>query len=316
LGGLCGRGYEQLTACRGRIAEADIDACGTNRCYLDAGYCYAKHVTGGRIIKGGFVDGAGDVGGGIAALALSLALLCGGLLGLCKVLSFVFLGAARKAIAKATWMNDYVAMLVGCLVTAVVQSSSVVTSALTPLCGLGVLPLEKMLPLTLGANVGTTATALMAAISALTHDAVHIALCHLGFNIWGILIWFPAPAMRRVPLGAARLLGLYAAHFRLVPAIYVVLVFVLCPGILLGVSALFSSSVPCGVAASALLAAAIGAFEFWWTRLGGCYRVLPEQAREAGRRALRRADRELAGYAEAGEASHASAESKAVAATE
>lgn len=48
------------------------------------------------------------------------------------------------------------------------------------------------------------------------------------------------------------------------PAIYVVLVFVLCPGILLGVSALFSSSVPCGVAASALLAAAIGAFEFWW----------------------------------------------------
>merc|ERR1712151_774369 len=111
-------------------------------------------------------------------------------------------------------MGDYVALLAGLGVTILVQSSSVTTSALTPLCGVGVLPLEKMMPMTLGANIGTTCTALIASLVSLKFNAVQIALCHLCFNIVGILIWFPVPIMRNVPLGAARLLGLYASYYR------------------------------------------------------------------------------------------------------
>mmetsp|Transcript_49696 Transcript_49696/g.138011 ORF Transcript_49696/g.138011 Transcript_49696/m.138011 type:complete len:608 (+) Transcript_49696:73-1896(+) len=298
-------GYKKLTSCGGYIAEVDIEVCGEDRCFLDAGAYYTRYVEQGRIIKGGFVEGAGDMGGGAIALVLSLILLCGGLVGLCKVLSFLFMGGAKRAIVAATRTNDYVAMLVGCLMTVVVQSSSVVTSVLTPLCGIGLLPLAKMFPMSLGANVGTTATALIAALSAFTHDAVHIALCHLVFNLEGILIWFPAPVMRRVPLGAAKLLGLYAAHFRLVPVIYVVVVFVIVPGVLLGVSALFEASVAGGVVVSLLLLGAVAAFEFWWLRLGGCNRLLSEEARAEGRRALQEADKELAGDAEAPEAPEA-----------
>merc|ERR1711972_837099 len=116
----------------------------------------------------------------------------------------------KTIIHYSTKLNDYLAMAIGVALTVVVQSSSVVTSALTPLCGLGVLPLDKMLPMTLGANIGTTCTALIASLVSLKFGAVQIALCHLLFNITGILIWFPVPFMRQIPIAGARLLGLYA----------------------------------------------------------------------------------------------------------
>jgi sodium-dependent phosphate cotransporter len=53
-------------------------------------------------------------------------------------------------------LTDYAALLVGAIMTVLVQSSSVFTSALTPLVGVGCLKLERMYPLTLGSNVGTT----------------------------------------------------------------------------------------------------------------------------------------------------------------
>merc|ERR1711972_1144605 len=111
-----------------------------------------------------------------------------------------FMGNAKKLIRYSLKLNDYIAILIGVGITIVVQSSSVTTSALTPLCGMGVLPLKKMLPLTLGANIGTTCTALIASLVSLKFGAVQIALVHLFFNITGILIWFPVPIMRNVPL--------------------------------------------------------------------------------------------------------------------
>merc|ERR1719399_1247168 len=110
---------------------------------------------------------------------------------------------ANKIIRWSLQLNDYLAILIGLGITILVQSSSVTTSALTPLCALGVLPLDKMLPMTLGANIGTTCTALIASLVSLKFGAVQIALVHLLFNIVGILIFFPVPQMRRLPLGAA-----------------------------------------------------------------------------------------------------------------
>merc|ERR1712178_348536 len=127
------------------------------------------------------------------------------------------------------------------------QSSSIVTSTLTPVVALGIITVEDMLPLTLGANIGTTCTAFLAAIVTEKKNAVQIALCHLWFNIFGILIWFPAPFMRKFPLGAARLLGLYASFYRFTPPLYILVMFVFVPLIGLGVSAAFDASVGGGV---------------------------------------------------------------------
>ena len=81
-----------------------------------------------------------------------------------------------------------VALVVGIVVTIAVQSSSITTSILIPLSAAGVLTLRNAYPVTLGANVGTTITALLAALAASSPDSLTVALrAHTTFNIIGIL---------------------------------------------------------------------------------------------------------------------------------
>jgi len=212
-----------------------------------------------------------------------------------KLLQLLLMKKAKKIIAKAVHMNDYIGILVGLGITIVVQSSSVTTSALTPLCGVGVIPLEKMLPMTLGANIGTTMTALIAALSSMKYGGLQIALCHLLFNLIGILIWFPVPIMRNVPLTAARTLGLYASYFRFVPAAYIMTMFVVLPAILLAVSAVGDASVAGGVILFLLFVAAVIGFVYWWVWMEGCYKVLSKEQREEGLAELAKAQAEVLG---------------------
>lgn len=73
--------------------------------------------------------------------------------------------------------------------TILVQSSSIFTSTLTPLVGLGVITVERVYPFTLGSNIGTTVTGILAALTASTpqdlRNSLQIALCHTFFNIIG-----------------------------------------------------------------------------------------------------------------------------------
>jgi len=276
--------YEKLTGCKGFVND-DIDKiCGKRKCYMDAGKYWEDKVATAPIAKDGFLAGAGNEAGGILGLIISILMLCIGIIGLTKSLQKIFVGNAKRVLRYSTRLNDYLAILIGIGVTIIVQSSSIVTSALTPLCGLGVLPLEKMLPLTLGANIGTTMTAMIASLVSLKFGAVQIALCHLFFNIFGILIWFPVPMMRQVPLNGARLLGLYASHFRSVPAIYICVAFLVVPGVVVGVSALMQESVAGGVVVLLFLLGGVGAFEYLWI-VGYpkgdplCYKVLPLEKR-------------------------------------
>ena len=222
-------GYGNLQTCSDVFPLGTFD-CGSNTCYMEADKFYTQSVEGGTILDEGLFSGAGDVGGGILGLIFSLLIICGTLFCLVKLLHTLVMGTAKKVIMRATNMNDYVAMLVGLAITFVVQSSSVTTSTLTPLCGVGVLSVEKMLPMTLGANIGTTFTSMLAALAVMKPDSLQIAFVHLFFNITGILIWFPVPFMRQWPIKAACLLGFYASYWRLVPLIYILVMFVTVPG--------------------------------------------------------------------------------------
>jgi len=292
-------GYKKLTKCGDFILDNSGEPCGKDKCYLDAGAYYEKRVTNGEVVKDGFLKDIGDVGAGIIGLILSLLLLSLGMLTLTWLLKKVFMGKARMLVTYSLKLNDYLAILIGVGITIIVQSSSVTTSALTPLCGLGVLPLIKMLPLTLGANIGTTCTALIASLVSLKMGAVQIALVHFFFNIFGILIWFPAPPMRRIPIKGAELLGLYAANYRGLPPLYIVVVFVVIPGLLLAVSETWKASVAGGVIFMLILLAALGFFEVLWIMgIPGktdplSLRVLPEEKREESRQALEEANRRI-----------------------
>lgn len=269
--------YEGLTSCSGFTNEC---ADGSS-CYTDAGDYYTNEIAGARLIGKGFLKGAGDVAGGIIGLILSLLVLCGALYVLVRLLQSLVMGQAKKVIMKGTKMNDYLAMLLGLVITIIVQSSSVTTSALTPLVGIGVLPVHKMLPMTLGANIGETCTSILAAFAVMKFNSIQIAFCHLLFNIIGILIWFPVPVMRRVIVRAACTLGFYVSYWRLVPLIYILVMFVAVPGVSLGISLLYGASVAAGVVVTILALGAVGTFIFWRVRLGGCYKVVSQEEQDA-----------------------------------
>jgi sodium-dependent phosphate cotransporter len=125
-------------------------------------------------------------------------------------------------------------MMVGLLMTVAVQSSSITTSVLVPMIAAGVLTLRNAYPVTLGANVGTTVTALLASM-ATGRAGLVIALTHTLFNISGILVFYPISALRKLPVTLAEKLAAVAERRKSIVIAYVVGGFVILPilGILL-----------------------------------------------------------------------------------
>jgi len=120
-----------------------------------------------------------------------------------------------------------------------VQSSSITTSALTPLVGIGVINVERMYPTVLGANIGTCVTGVLAALAAdasKLYLTLQVAYSHLLFNLTGIVIWYVIWPMRAVPVNAAKFLGDTTANYRWFAAAYLFLCFFLIPLIFMGLS--------------------------------------------------------------------------------
>ena len=112
----------------------------------------------------------------------------------------------------------------GIILTIVVQSSSITTSLVVPLAGAGVLTLQKIFPFTLGANIGTTVTALLAALTG-TVAALIAAISHLLFNIFGILIIYCIPQLRAIPLMLAEKISELSVKNKFIPIIYLLIMF-------------------------------------------------------------------------------------------
>ncbi|MCP4571348.1 MAG: sodium dependent phosphate transporter [bacterium] len=175
-------------------------------------------------------DTAGLVGGWAAAVMITLALIgiFVALAFLTKLLKGLVLKRAEGTFTRNVRHSALMAMLMGLMVTVSVQSSSITTSLLIPLIGAGIVPLESAFAATLGANVGTTVTALLASLTG-TPQAVTVALVHLIFNITGIVVIYPIPFLRRIPVRLARLLALRTARNRWFALVYMVGVFFVMP---------------------------------------------------------------------------------------
>lgn len=129
-----------------------------------------------------------------------------------------------------------VALVLGMLITIAVQSSSITTSILIPLAGAGVIALRNAYPVTLGANVGTTVTALLASLAASSPEALTVALAHTTFNLLGILALYVVPLARDIPVRGAEWLSDIAVEQRSMAVAYVAVVFIVLP--LVGVAML------------------------------------------------------------------------------
>ena len=121
------------------------------------------------------------------------------------------------------------AMLFGVFITILVQSSSITTSLVVPLAGAGILRLEQIFPYTLGANIGTTITALLASLVSGTIAPLAVAFSHLIFNIFGIAIIWPIERVRNIPIITAKWFTEIAIQNKIYPIIYILVVFFIVP---------------------------------------------------------------------------------------
>ena len=121
------------------------------------------------------------------------------------------------------------AMFFGIIITILVQSSSITTSLVIPLAGAGILNLRQIFPYTLGANIGTTVTSLLASMVSGTIAPLAVALGHLSFNLLGIGLLWPIKRVREIPIHLAEWFSNLATKNKIYPLLYLLIVFFLIP---------------------------------------------------------------------------------------
>lgn len=175
---------------------------------------------------------------GIICLILSFALIFLTLAGLVKIMRSVMLDKIERILNDFLGKSALIAITVGAIITMTVQSSSITTSLLVPMLGTGIITLETAFPITLGANVGTTITAILAALAG-NAAGLTVAFVHLLFNIFGILIVYPVKRIRRIPLLWATLLARYTQRNKKLLAILILGTFFAIPLLVIFLSKLF-----------------------------------------------------------------------------
>lgn len=171
------------------------------------------------------------VGLGIVCIFLSITLIG-------KLLRRLMVGKARDIMHRAIGRGPIAGIASGTLVTVLVQSSSTTTSLMVPLAGSGSFKIREIYPFTLGANIGTCVTAVLAAtaVTGNAQAALQIAFIHFIYNVLGVIVIYGLPFLRFFPVNAAEWLGATAAENKLVALGYILGVFFLIPSIFLGIS--------------------------------------------------------------------------------
>jgi sodium-dependent phosphate cotransporter len=163
-------------------------------------------------------------------LILSLLLLLFALRGMVGALKVLVVQKAEMWFDTVLFKTALRGFLIGLLLTVIVQSSSITTSLMVPMAGAGILALEQIFPYTLGTNVGTTVTAILAALVTGNLAAIVVAFSHLIFNICGMIIWWP---LKDVPIFLARKFSRYSIRNKIIPVGYIIILFFIVP--LLGI---------------------------------------------------------------------------------
>ncbi len=169
----------------------------------------------------------------IILLVIAIAFLIFSLVYLVKMMRSLLIQKAETVIDKYLFRNDALALVLGILMTIAVQSSSVTTSLIIPLVGAGILSLRRCYPFTLGANLGTTCTALLASLATVSTGAegantvgVTAAFAHLTFNILGIAVFYP---LKMLPIACANFLADLATKSKIWAAAFIIGVFFIFP---------------------------------------------------------------------------------------
>jgi len=169
--------------------------------------------------------------GVIVVLVIALVMLFGSLWLITKIMRRAVVGRAEALIDRTIGRAPLLGVVVGFVLTAIVQSSSAVTSILVPLAGAGVLTLNQIFLIALGSCLGTTVTGVLAALAAGPFGLV-VALTHVIFNLTGIVLVYPIPWVRALPVRFAEWFARIASESKRYAVAYVLGTFFVLPGLM------------------------------------------------------------------------------------
>lgn len=167
---------------------------------------------------------------GFLLAALSFTLLFVSILVFRKLISGLLLASSPERFSRFFFKNAWKSFFWGTITTAAIRSSTITTSVVVPIVAQRIVPLRKAAPFILGANIGTTITAFIAAFfNVNTTGAISIAIAHFLFNFIGVLVFYPIPILRRIPLELANRLGKLTLKYRLAVFVYILMIFFCIP---------------------------------------------------------------------------------------
>jgi sodium-dependent phosphate cotransporter len=170
------------------------------------------------------------ISNGFILAILSFSLLFTSIILFRRILSNILLVRSQDRFSRFFFKNKFKSFGWGLVTTALIRSSTVTTSLVVPLVAQKIVTLRNAAPFILGANIGTTITAFIAAtLNSNLASATSLAIAHFLFNLIGTLIFFPIPALREIPIKLASELGKLTLKYRLVGFVYILSTFFFIP---------------------------------------------------------------------------------------
>jgi sodium-dependent phosphate cotransporter len=147
-----------------------------------------------------------------------------------KLISGLLLATSPERFSRFFFKNAWKSFFWGIVTTAAIRSSTITISVVVPIVAQKIVSLRKAAPFILGANIGTTITAFIAALlNVNASTAISIAIAHFLFNFIGVLVFYPIPLLRRIPFEFANRLGRLTLRYRLAGFVYILLTFFFIP---------------------------------------------------------------------------------------
>ena len=161
---------------------------------------------------------------------IALAFLFGSILIFRRLISSLLKAKSPEAFSRFFFKNQLKSFGWGLVTTSAIRSSTITTSVVVPIVAKNIVSLKQAAPFIMGANIGTTITAFIAVtLNSNTSGAISIAIAHFLFNFIGVLLFFPIPVLRKLPISLANGLGKLTLKYRLAGLVYLLVTFFFIP---------------------------------------------------------------------------------------
>lgn len=169
------------------------------------------------------------ISNGAVLTVLSFILLVISILIFRKLISDLLKAQSPEAFSKFFFAGEFKSFFWGVVTTAAIRSSTITTSLVVPMVAKKIVKMRMAAPFIMGANMGTTITAFIAALLNSNNSAINIALAHFLFNFIGVLLFFPIPALKEVPIRLSVSLGKLTLRYRIAGFVFILLTFFIIP---------------------------------------------------------------------------------------